>query len=154
LRPFRPDAPVLDLALPDRRQPLPRLPPPAAAGADGRGTRRRMRRRRRGDGGRHRRAPVARSTPRGAAQRRPAALLPGSARGRGRRDPRRPAWHGEESTAQRARPAERAGAGREGTHGMTDDEIARLLDAYVVPEPPPELGAGVLRAAAPLLARR
>ena len=37
---------------------------------------------------------------------------------------------------------------------MTDDDITRLLDAYVVPEPPAALTAGVLRAAAPLLARR
>jgi hypothetical protein len=36
---------------------------------------------------------------------------------------------------------------------MTDDDITRLLDGYVVPDPPPALTAGVLRVAAPLLAQ-
>ena len=36
---------------------------------------------------------------------------------------------------------------------MSDDDVARLLDGYVVPDPPAALSAGVLRAAAPLLAR-
>ena len=36
---------------------------------------------------------------------------------------------------------------------MIDDGITRLLDGYVVPAPPPALTAGMLRAAAPLLAR-
>ena len=37
---------------------------------------------------------------------------------------------------------------------MTDDDyVRRMLDGYVVPEPPPALTTGMLRAAAPLLAQ-
>ena len=114
-RRFDPRAALLDLALPDREQPLPR-PLPAQRGR-ARGPRRRTRsgRRARERAGRRldlerRLAAPARPAPRGAR----APLLPRSRRARDRRAARDPARHREEPTARGgARAARRRGAGSE-----------------------------------------
>src|ERR671931_1324860 len=125
---LRPPAAFLALALPDRLQPLPRLPPPSAARA------RRSSPSHAGSGrARSRRTvrccprcpPSPRRAPRGAAERRRPALLSRPRRGRGGRDPRLPARHGEESAARRHGAPARAGP--QGKRMTCEEALATLL---------------------------